>query len=47
MRNKIAKVVLSVLLVAVVAVPVLGNASPKLHGGIVTTQGGEVPETTY
>ncbi|GKU27219.1 hypothetical protein [Clostridium folliculivorans] len=47
MRNKIAKVVLSVLLVAVVAVPVLGNASPKLHGGIVTIQSGEVPEVSF
>lgn len=47
MRNKVAKVILSVLLVAVVAVPVLGNAAPSFHGGIVTTVNGEVPETTY
>jgi hypothetical protein len=47
MRVKIAKVILSVLLVAVVAVPVLGNASPSFQGGTGITLNGEVPQTTY
>ncbi|WP_274600985.1 hypothetical protein [Clostridium yunnanense] len=44
MKNKIIKVMLSALIMAVVAIPVIGNAASNLHGGIVTT---EAPQTVY
>lgn len=47
MKNKFAKVIISVILVGIVAIPVVSKVGNIGNGGTITINNIDLPETTF
>ncbi|GFZ32551.1 hypothetical protein CSC2_30770 [Clostridium zeae] len=45
MKNKVAKIIFSVILLGAILIPSVGSTSIGVHGGTFTTQGLDTPYT--